>query len=477
MKNVNFEIKRMLSLLESKMGDVKPLLSEQLDNEFTGESNSPTDGLRKVLGTGCLTKKGASNISAIQRWRDQNVEYVNKNGNTPVTAGEEYIRFNMPNREGKNASFYLFGKRGKGPEGTFYLLRRTQNNARRGEEGFNDPHFIEDALKCPEFEISKSVTSDVTNLTADQEFRVKELVGPSGAVETGFSYTTKRPASGVGTKFIPVDLNTGKGNDGKQYIKKTSVDGLKLDFPTPGKYYIWVSLGQEERLRDLPKDVEILLFKMGYTREQPSIGSAEELQGTTLKQLCTKYRCEGGLKQYADDVEGGRRVWPMTSAQRDAAEKTHNIDIKTREEMVSSSGSGRETRRGTKQIKKQNANKDSCRSAFQVLGDCARSNSDEMCSKYVENVSITKGMNYTDAIMSLKDLAIQCDVQNIKLTGLFGGGKSFEQIRQELKTTNSKFSPYSTEGKKEISLEESLIRNIRNTINEHILINRVKKRL
>ena len=31
MKNVNLEIKRMLSLLESQLGDVKPLISEQLD--------------------------------------------------------------------------------------------------------------------------------------------------------------------------------------------------------------------------------------------------------------------------------------------------------------------------------------------------------------------------------------------------------------------------------------------------------------
>lgn len=475
MKNVNLEIKRMLSLLETKMGNVKPLISEQLEDEFTGTSGSPTDILRRVLGSGCLTNKGASNIGSIQRWADKYVELVNKNGNTPISGGDEYIKFNMPDREGRNALFFLFGKRGRGPEGSLYLLKRTQNKAIRGEAGFNDPHFLEDALKCKEFEAEKSVTSDVTNLTADQETRVKELVGPSGAKETGFSYTTKRPNSGVGTRYIAVDLNSGKGSDGKEYIKKTSVDSLKLDFPTPNKYFIWVDLGQEVRLRDLPKDVEILLFKMGYTREQPPIGSAEEYQGITLKELCTRDGCSPGLQKYADEVEGGRQVWPMTSSQREDAEKTYNIDIKTREEMVSSSGSGRETRRGIKDVKKLNANKDSCRSAFQVLGECARSNSDASCSQYIQNVDITKGMNYTDAVMSLKDLVRECDNQDIKLTGFFGGGKSFEQIRQDLQKSTSKFSPYSSAEKREISLEESLTRNIRNTIKEHILRDRRRR--
>ncbi len=216
---------------------------------------------------------------------------------------------------------------------------------------------------------------------------------------------------------------------------------------------------------------------MGYTREEPQIGSAEEYQGTTLKELCAKYGCSPGLKKYVDNVEGGRRVWPMTAKQIDDAEKTYNIDIKTREEMVSSSGSGRQTRRGIKEIKKLNANKDSCRSAFQVLSECARSNSDASCSQYVQNVDITKGMQYTDAIMSLKDLVLECDTQRIKLTGILGGGKSFEQIRQELQKSTSKFSPYSSAEKREISLEESLTKNIRNTIKEHILMDRVKKML
>jgi hypothetical protein len=477
MKDVNFEIKRMLSLLESTMGNVKPLLSEQVEDEFSGGENTAENTLKRVLGSGCLTNKGAKNISGIQRWSAEYVGWVNKNNNTTIQPGELYVKFKMNDKNGREGAFYLFGKRGRGPEGTLYLLKRTQNSTTSGQEGFDQPHFIEDALKCPEFEISKSVTSDVTNLTADQEVRVKELVDAAGAKETNFSYTTKRPTSGVGKRYIAVDLNTGVGSDGRQYIKKTAVDTLKTDFPTPGKYYIWVDLGQEERLRDLPKDVEMLLFQMGYTREQPPIGSAEEYQVTTLKELCKRDVCEGGLKQYADDVEVGRRVWPMTAKQREDAERTYNIDIKTREEMVSSSGSGRQTRRGIKDIKKLNANKDSCRSAFQVLGECARSNSDASCSQYIQNVDITKGMQYTDAVMSLKDLVRECDTQGVKLTGVFGGGKSFEQIRQDLQKSTSKFSPYSSAEKREISLEESLTKNIRNTINEHVLRDRKRRRL
>ena len=69
MKKVDLEIKRMLSLLESNLGNVKPLLSEQLDTEDKGgqtQGMSKEDTLTRVKETGCLTNKGVTKKTAIQ---------------------------------------------------------------------------------------------------------------------------------------------------------------------------------------------------------------------------------------------------------------------------------------------------------------------------------------------------------------------------------------------------------------------------
>ena len=483
MKKVNFEIKRMLSLLESKMGDVKPLVSEQVtDNPFKPKGGSNLDVLRRIKEV-CLTGKGfkADQISDISYWAQDQIDFVNKDSRlSKITAGEPYVMFERPGER-----FFVFSRgdiKGKTPvENVFYAIQSTDNQAYdKSDPNYSKPHFDPIALDCrPFFERSKSVTSDLSNLSADQSARIEDLISNLGAKETRFSFTTQKPQSGTGIRYVAVDLATGIGTDGNKYIEKTDLSGLGREFQTPGKYYIWVNLGQEMRRRDLPADVEKLLATMGYTREEPPIGSAEEYRGITLKQLCDqKGTCSGGLLDYANGVEGGRKVWPMSEKQRAEAEKSFGVDIKTSDEMVSSSGRGRQTRRQLKAEMGKMANKQSCRTAFEVLGACARSNSDDNCSRYLNNVDITRGMNYTDALFKMKDLALECDAQNISLSGALGGGKSFEETRQFLRGTKNKFSPYfNSSESSEISLEESLTRNIRNTINEHILMGRVKKRL
>lgn len=476
MKKVDLEIKRMLSLLESEMGNVKPLISEQLEDEDKGGQTStattPESVLERMKETGCLSNKGATDISAVGRWKPEYIDLVNKNKQTQIAAGDPYVQFKMKDSEGNVGKFFVFGKRGLGPEGTFLLLKRNQNMTKKGETGYEKPHFTEEALRCPEFSISKSDISQDVKLTADQIQRRDDILR-SGAMESGYSYTTEKPSSGVGTRYIAVDLSTGQGTDGKQYIKKTSVDSLKNVFPAPGRFYIWVDLGQEERKRDLPKDVEQMLAKMGYTREQPPIGSTEEYQGTTLKQLCSSSRnCSPGLQEYADSVEGGRRVWPMTAKQKADAETKFGVKISDYKSFVATSASGREAQGAIKDVKKSVADKDSCRAAISVLHACMKSNDDADCADYINSTyqeNYKGGDNaYFDTLNTLKKLVLKCDSQDVKLTGLFGvGGKSYESMKDELKKSTSKFTPYSEVERRDISLEESLTRNIRSTIREH----------
>lgn len=483
MKKIDLEIKRMLSLLETKMGNVKPLLSEQLEDsdssDKVNDAANPEGILTRMKETGCLTNKGATKITDIGRWQSKYVGLVNKNGNTQIAVGDPYLKFEMKDKEGDLGRFFVFGKRGRGPQGTFYLLKQTNNKVfQPGVEGYEKPHFTEHALRCDEFTQGKSEVSQDVKLTADQIARRDDLLR-SGAMETGYSYTTQRPTSGIGKRYIAVDLNTGVGSDGKQYIKKTEVDNLKNVFPTPGRFFIWVDLGQEERLRDMPADVERLLATMGYTREQPPIGSTEEYKGTTLKQLCSNGDCSPGLLDYANSVEGGRRVWPMTTKQKEDAEKKFNIKVSDYKSFVATSAGGRDARKAVEKVQSQYANKDSCRAAITVLHACMKTNDDGQCADtinttYAENYQGSE-KQYFDTLLTLKELVKKCEAQNVKLSG-FWGGKSYESMRDDLRKSTSKFSPYSNTDKRDISLEESLTRNIRSTIREHARKNMTSRR-
>ena len=483
MKKIDLEIKRILSLVESKFGNVKPLLSEQLEDigstNKTNDIANPEGILTRMKETGCLTNKGATKITDIGRWQAKYLGLVNKNGNTQIAAGDPYVKFEMRDKEGDTGQFFVFGKKGRGPEGTFYLLKRTGNKVfQPGVEGYEKPHFTEHALRCPEFTQGKSEISQDVKLTADQIARRDDIL-KSGAIETGYSYTTERPTSGVGKRYIAVDLNTGIGTDGKQYIKKTAVDSLVNVFPTPGRFFIWVDLGQEERLRDMPTDVEKLLATMGYTREQPPIGSTEEYKGTTLKQLCSNGDCSPGLLDYANSVEGGRRVWPMTTKQKEDAEKKFGVKVSDYKSFVATSAGGREARKAVSKVQSQYADKDSCRAAITVLHACMKTNDDGQCA---DTINTTYAKNYQggekqyfDTILTLKELVKKCEAQNVKLSGLMGG-KNYESMRDDLRKSTSKFSPYSNTDKRDISLEESLTKNIRNTIKEHARKNMESRR-
>ena len=163
MKRVDLEIKKMLSLLESEMGNVKPLISEQLEDEDKGGQTStattPESVLERMKETGCLSNKGATDISAVGRWKPEYIDLINKNRQTQITAGDPYVQFKMKDGEGNVGKFFVFGKRGLGPEGTFLLLKRNQNMTKKGETGYEKPHFTEEALKCPEFSVSKDSES------------------------------------------------------------------------------------------------------------------------------------------------------------------------------------------------------------------------------------------------------------------------------------------------------------------------------
>jgi len=461
MKNVNLEIKRMLGLLETKMGDVKPLISEQILNEQDSAISfkTPEEWLTWISGpAGCLTNKGAKNISKIGNIKPENIQKLRNSGVNNVNAGDQYVSFML-----NDLRFFVFAKRNS--KGAFLLVKQDTGN--------KEKPYSENQLVCPELKRGESFVSDVKNLSAEQSIRVEELVGPSGAKETGFSYTKVRPKSGIGTLYEPVDLNTGMGvNDKKQYIKKTSLDGLKQEFTEPGKYFIWVSLGGEERGFDIPDEVEAMLKRMGYTRDAALPGTQEAKNPTSVKKLCQGGDCDDVLLKYANEIEGDREIWPMNAKQKEEARK-QGINVSDYKEFVKTSASGRQAKRAIKDVQSQYADKDSCRAAITVLHACMASNDDAECADSMNQTysSNYKGgeNEYFDTLTTLKKLVRKCGRVNLK--GFLGvGGKDYETMLRELNTSTNRFSPNAEENKASqqagTQLEESLSRNIRLSLKE-----------
>lgn len=462
MKNIDLEIKRMLGLLETKMGNVKPIITEQVDlKEDDGKLSFDTEGWLKWLSgpAGCLTNKGATNISKITTIKPESVKVLKDSGVKNVNVGDKYVMAKI-----KGFNCYIFGKQDS--NGSFLLIKK--------DTSLQPPNqYSENRLTCPELKRSESLVSDDTNLSFEQKERVKQLVGSSGAEETGFSYSMDRPKTGTGIKYEPVDLNTGMGvNNNKQYIQKTSLDGLKQEFTEPGKYYIWVNLGQEDRNIDIPSEVEAMLKRMGYTRQQPSPGTPEAKNPKTVKELCKGGDCDDVLQRYANEIEGDRTIWPMNAKQKEEA-KTQGITVSDYKSFVTTSASGREARKSVKDIQSQYADKDSCRAAITVLHACMSSDADDECADTINQTysSNYKGNEneYFDTLGTLKKLVKKCDRVNLK--GFLGiGGKDYETMFNELKTSTNRFSPNAQTNKASqeagTQLEESLSRSIRLSLNE-----------
>ena len=446
MKNVNLEIKKMLGLLESKMGNVKPLVNEQneiMEDDGQLSFKTPEEWLNWLAGpAGCLTNKGATNISKIQNIKPESIQELRNSGVNNVNAGDAYRRFDM-----KGFKFWVFAKRNS--KGAFLLMKK-DTSLTAGKQ------YSENQLVCPELKRGESFVSDAKNLSFEQKQRLDSLVSQAGVKETGAELTTTRPTGKEGYDFVPVDLTTGKGTNGFQYIEKTAVDGLSPEFKTAGQYYVWAKIGKSVVRTATVSAVEDALVRMGYTRTQPTDALATNAKPTTLgefckqnAELCSNYPLLGEyIQKYGGDLE----IW-----------KTNAESYK---DFGASAVGGRKSRREIKNVMKLEANKSSCQTAVNVLWNCMRSNDDRSCENYIK-ASFGSTVPYIAARQDLGELVKKCELNNVNF------GRKYEDMFSELKTSSNKFSPFSTENLKSAesatqyqSLEESLSRNIRLSLKE-----------
>jgi len=325
---VNYEIKRMLNLFESKLGNVKTIINEE-SNMFELEEQEEKEfdylkNLEKNL-LDILQKDKGANAKMNSEWSslsDENFQKIQKTATekgkaNPFKVGDRYVlvRFGTPEKQ-----FMVFGKKGLKPNTLAGVLMSDPGNTR----SYTDYMPIEISLPSM-FERSKSLVSQRENLNAEQQARVDQFIKSPGVAETGYSLTAKRPNGSEGVDYVAVDLATGIGKvNGKdvQIIKKLATDNLDPEFQTPNKYYVWARIGTKTQLTDIPVFIEKKLTEWGYTKNQQEIANspdAEVLFGmvTTLEDFCSTTTCPPEFTEYMK-TNPNAKIWPKTN---DAAQK------------------------------------------------------------------------------------------------------------------------------------------------------------
>ena len=458
--SINNEIKRMMSLLESEMGDVKPLLNEQGDPQ-TPPVEASKSPLERSIATGCWTNKRATTDGKIYTLGKGYV-YAFAKIAPEIQAGDKFLK--VTTADGTN--LYVFEKPSTDPAALSIqpnaYLAVTRNKDVQQDKTKPDPnlnYLTSHGWYCNEFGETKNLASQQTNLTADQQKQIETLASQLGVQDTGYTFVTTRPEDEK--NYIKIDLNTGKGSDGNNYFDKFNLAARTEVFKVPNKFFIWANVGTQEKLYDIPVEVESFLSSLGYTRTRPLPGTAEIKTETTLKTLCDgsgKAMCDPAVMDYIK-TDGDRRIWKMSPTQAKAAGNVSYKDIVAKQ---AESGRGG-TKQGIKSIDKQMANKPACQAAIQQLAACERYGTDEQCAEILDLAAVDA--SYAQKLEQTKDLVRNC-IRNKEGLGMFS--KNIKGMLAQLQSSTSPFGLQVATTPTKKSLEESLSDSIKSVITETI---------
>ena len=313
---------------------------------------------------------------------------------------------------------------------------------------------------CDEFNVTQNLASQQNNLTADQQQQIDILLSDLGTQDTGYSFFKTKPEDG--RNYVKIDLATGTGDDGVNYIDKFNLSTRIGPFKSqPNKFFIWSDVGTQEKLYDIPVEVESFLSTLGFTRTMPKPGTAEIRSQTTLKALCDgqgKAYCDPAVMEYIK-TDGGRRIWKMSPEQAKVAGNVSYKDIVAQQKELGRSGA----KQGLKDLDKQKANKPACQAAIQQLSNCEKYGTDEDCAEALGLAGVDA--SYAQVLDDTKKLVKTC-VQNEVSLGMFS-----KNLKAQLSQLQGSTSPYglrvaTTQTPR--SLEESLNNSIKSVISETI---------
>jgi hypothetical protein len=456
--NISEEIKRMMSLLESEMGDVKPLINEEGEKPPVESVSGPEDILKRAISTGCWRNKKyvvADESNPISRVSAGYLYALNK-VDPSIKVGDPFVKL-----KANGIDVYMFGTPTTNAQypGAYMAITRNLKVLKPTTPDPNLNYLEAHGWNCAEFGETKNAASQQTNLTADQQKQIETLVSQLGVQDTGYSFVTTRPEDEK--NYVKIDLNTGKGSDGNNYFDKFNLATRTEVFNVPNKFFIWANVGTQEKLYDIPVEVEAFLASLGFTRTRPKPGTAEIKTETTLKTICTgsgKAMCDPAVMDYIK-TDGDRRIWKMNAEQMKAAKNVSYKDVVAKQKEL---GRGA-TKQGIKALDKQMANKPACQAAIQQLAGCERYGTDEQCAEMLGLAAVDA--SYAQVLDQTKDLVRNC-IRNEVGLGMFS-----KNIKTQLTQLQSSTSPFglqvaSTPTTK--SLEESLNDSIKSVITETI---------
>jgi uncharacterized protein YaiI (UPF0178 family) len=481
--NISEEIKRMMSLLESEMGNVKPLINE--DDEPVTEVNGPKDILKRAINTGCWTKKGYtySDGTPITTYFEEKISKVNDNYLYALNKIDPNIKVGDPfvKLKANGIDVYMFGTITTNPQypGAYLAVVKNINAPKQTTANPNpNQNYLEShGWECAEFKETQNLTSQSVNMTADQTNAVNILAGTDYVKRSrGRIYTTKPLGDDV--NYQTIDLATGKNTKGEQVIPAQDMELISGYKFAPGKFFVYLVVGTQTKYTDMPVAVEQFIQKLGYTAQEPSdMGSTEAQNPTNVTELCNTImvgQCNATILKYAEN-NGGQTLWPMNDTQKAEAGVTvfNQADLE-----AGFTANKRMLRKNTKEFNSKFADKRSCQTGIDILSMCSKFNDDKRCEGYMNQlvssgaITFPKGMEtYSLKIAGLKQLVGQdCMAVDVKIPN------KYEPMLAQLQSSTGKFglvaptvkTDQGTINPRGGNLEESLNKSIKSVISETI---------
>ena len=429
--NISEEIKRMMSLLESETGNVKPLITEEGPVTAVDEA---TEVLTRAMsaqvnGKSCWDEKGfVWDKTNPFTFVNENYLYALNKVDPSIKAGYPFVKI----KKG-DAEFYMFGIPSINPQylGGYLAVGRNNTPFNKDKPDPNQSYLSSNGWKCDStFNISKNAASQGELLTADQADAIKKITDAKTYLNTrGYKFYDSNEI-GADSNYRKVDLATGNDENGEQQIADQDMDIIKGYGFTPGKFFLYMAVGARTSRTDIPKSVQTAIKKMGYTNIEPEDAtSSQALSKTTVASLCGGNKvCADIIKEYIKN--NNIDIWPMTAQQRqDAAKDVINADGTTTAGITVDDQStfsdkmndsnrfkvGRSINQGLNSL----ADKKSCQTGIALLDFCNTVNNNALCEKQIDDME-AKGLislgktGFTNKINGIKDLLGFC-VKNKKI--------------------------------------------------------------
>jgi hypothetical protein len=374
--NISEEIKRMMSLLESEMGDVKPLIDEEGEKPPVEPVSGPEGILKRAISTGCWINKKyvvADESNPISKVSAGYLYALNK-VDPSIKVGDPFVKL-----KANGIDVYMFGTPTTNPQypGAYMAVTRNSKVAKPTTPDPNINYLEAHGWDCAEFKETKGAATQESRMTQDQVNTVNELASELNMKNDGYSYyTTKSEVEG--NQYQTIDLKTGSG--------LLPVDRLGAFQNVPEKtFFIYRMVGKKTDKGNTVKSIEDALALMGYTNVRPGPMTAEATQGKMIGEFCSTFDCTKNLavQEYAKN-NPTLMVYPMDDEQISAAEAKGLKVFKSGDVESGAKMSKRDARRSEREFGKTKADRQSCITAISVLGTCAKFNNDKDCQNYIK---------------------------------------------------------------------------------------------